>query len=208
MSGAAGIGVRSGLAAGRKKPTVRLLAVRYFAATSLTCAGVTFSMRSRWRKIQPPVALRGPLAQLDRDRLGSCGGQLAILEDALPGAVDLFLGDAGARHLLDHREHRVADLLQHRAVLGVDLGHDLERARVVEATARTAETLRGLLGLDQGLVEPARGLGVEDLGQDLDRRELGVRRRPGCGRSAPTSPTLPTRRSVTNRSPSWAGSSV
>ena len=35
---------------GTKKPTVRLLVVKYFSATSLTCAGVTCSMRSRLRK--------------------------------------------------------------------------------------------------------------------------------------------------------------
>ncbi len=50
MSGAAGIGVRSGLVVGTKKPTVRLLVVKYFSATSLTCAGVTCSIRSRLRK--------------------------------------------------------------------------------------------------------------------------------------------------------------
>ena len=38
-----------------------------------------------------------------------------------------------------------------------------------------AETLRGLLGLDQGLVEPARRLGIEDAAQDLHGGELGMR---------------------------------
>ena len=42
----------------------------------------------------------------------------------------------------------------------------------------------GLLRLDQGLVQPARGLGAEDARQDLHRGELGM----GAGRDVVEQP--------------------
>ena len=45
----------------------------------------------------------------------------------------------------------------------------------IVACGRPDRNAGGLLGLDQGLVEPPRGLGIEDVAQDLHRGELGMR---------------------------------
>ena len=72
---------------------------------------------------------------------------------------------------------------------------------------RDGRNARGLLGLDQGLVEPPRGLGIEDVGQDLDRRELGMRGgRDVIEQADQTDVADPAQRD--DRSPSCAGSSV
>ena len=44
-------------------------------------------------EVKTPVALRAPLAQLDGDSVGVCGGQLAVLEDSLTSAVRFLLCD-------------------------------------------------------------------------------------------------------------------
>ena len=104
------------LSVGMNSPTVRLLRTRYFAATAFTASGVTFSIRSRIQKIEPPVALDRPFAQRDA-HLGGVGGRpLAGLENLLLGAVDLFSCDALRRRSPRRVEIRISRTSSRRTV--------------------------------------------------------------------------------------------
>ena len=54
------------------------------------------------QEIEPPVALRTPVGELDRDAVGVGGGEFAILEQLLAGSIDFLPGDAVACHVVEH----------------------------------------------------------------------------------------------------------
>ena len=188
MSGVSGIGVRSGLVGREEEADGPVAGGQVLRGDLLDLRGRDLLDAVAIEEVEPPVALRGPLAQLDGDAIGIGRGQLAILEDRLPGAVDFLLRDAGSAPPRRRPRSIVSRTFSSAAqVLGVDLGHRSRSCPGRGSALADGRDARGLLGLDQGLVEPARRLGAEDLGQDLDRRELGVRggrdvieqRRPG-----------------------------
>ncbi len=122
-------------------------------------------------EIQPPVAPRGPPAQLDRQPVRVGGLLLDVLEEVDLGPLDLLpVSGSSLTPSTTFKDH-VADLGE-RPVLA-DVGRDLEDAGVVEDLGVRGDA-GGQLGLDQGLIEPAGRGGDEGVGQDLQRGEVGV----------------------------------
>jgi hypothetical protein len=121
---------------------------------------------------QPPIALRGPIAQVDRDLRAVAHLQLALLQDLLADAVDFLLRNAFLADAFDRFQQRVADRFQ-RIVLA-DFGHLVHQAGIVLGPD-PAENARSLLRFDQRLVQPPGRFGGQDVAEHLDGRELGVR---------------------------------
>ena len=123
-------------------------------------------------EVEPPIALRGPLAERDADLGGVGGGHFALFENRGLGAVDFLGGDALGGGFLDGGNEQVADFIQRTA--GRDLGAAAEQTRIVLA-ARERAGGGGFLGLDERLVKPPRGPRVEDARQHLQRGRVLVR---------------------------------
>ena len=111
------------------------------------------------------------------------------------------------RQALDGRDHLVAHLVERR-LAGRHLRRQLDHARLGERAASSLSTLRRQPLVDQRLVQAARRLVREDVGDRLDRRRSRRRRRPRRGTASRRRRTSPVRRSVTERSPSCTGSTV
>ena len=105
-------------------------------------------------------------------RLGSDASRSRLPQELLPRPLDLLGAHPVLADALQDREGGVADVVE-RLALG-DLGQDQERPRVVPGVGHAANAGR-LLGLDEGLVEPPRWGGGQDLVQHLHGRELRVR---------------------------------
>ena len=206
-SGGGGISARSGFLSGMNSPTVRFDGLKYVLATRCTSSGVTLRMRSRLRKNrrQSPGADR--LAQRQADAVGGVERQLDVLEHAGARAIDFFLR---RRRRLQRRRSSAAVVSRVvERLLLPHLGGRVTNPGIVQLPGMKPPTRRRFLRLDQRLVEPARGRVAEDArpapataaksGCDAGRHVIGDARR-AC--------TSPTRRSVTARSPSCAGSAV
>jgi hypothetical protein len=123
------------------------------------------------QEVQPPVALGSPFAQRNGDLARVCCCQRTGLEDLLLGTCDLFGCDAGGADLFNRVEHRVAHVVQHLRVAHCRLHRHQPR---VVLSASQHEHLRGLLCLDQQLVQATRGRRAEDVGEYLQRGDVLV----------------------------------
>ena len=91
ISGAAGISARSGFLVGMNVPSVRLDSLRYALATRSTSASVTALNAVAHQEEQPPIALRRPLAQVQRHFLRIRHLQFDLLQQARLHALHFFL---------------------------------------------------------------------------------------------------------------------
>ena len=124
------------------------------------------------QKQQPPIAHRRPLAQLQGDGLRVVEGQVEAGRVLGLGAVHLLLGRRFVHHAMHGGEHRLGGSVQ--AVFLAHFGHRQQQTRLAELKGQRSGR-SGQPGRYQALVEPAGGLGAQQIRQHLHRRELRVR---------------------------------
>ena len=121
------------------------------------------------QEIEPPIPLRGPFTEGDRDlaRLGC--RHLAGLQNLLLGAVHFFRSHTLGRHVFNDVDEQVPHLLR-----GVFLGDFRIRHEqsCIMLCARVGGGADRLLGFDEALVKPARRAAAQDVRQHLQGRHI------------------------------------
>ena len=101
------------------------------------------------QEVEPPITLRGPLAQRDRQPAGLRRREVTGLEDLLPGPLDFLSRHARRADLLDSGDQGITDVFQR--TVARHFGLERQHARVVHGAGKRHNAGR-FLGFDQGFV--------------------------------------------------------
>ena len=162
---------------GMNMPLVRLSRIRYVDATRATSSGVTFSIRSRYKKYSRQSPCEAQLLSSTARSLVLAARSsrifqnLAVRARSTSSAVIFVLPTFSGPF-----QHRRQGVLER--IAQADLGEQLEHARIVP-TAGVGPDAGRLLRLDDRFIEPARGGVAQHFGQDIERGQVGM----GAGRN-------------------------
>ena len=120
---------------------------------------------------QPPIAAHRPLAQFQADLVRVLHEKLLLLEQSNPGPLHFLGGQLLGAQLLHDPGQDVGD---GRQIFRIGyLGQDHQHARVTTGLGSDRDAA-GLPGVHQGLIQPPGGRQGQDVGQDLEGREIAV----------------------------------